>query len=364
MRIQAAVLYGTGEPLRVEELSLGEPQAGEVLVRLAASGVCHSDYHTVTGQVPLPLPIVLGHEGAGVVEAVGPNVTSVHPGDHVILSWVAACGRCRLCLEGHSNICATAMAGDDSLMMDGTTRLSARGQPIHHKARLATFADHAVVPEAATIQIRRDAPLDLAALVGCGVMTGVGAAIRTAKVAVGSTCVVIGCGGVGLNVIQGCALAGAKRIIGVDTHAAKEELARIFGATDFVDAATVNAVDAVRSLTDGGCDYAFEVVGAARTTEQALEMTRPSGTAVVVGVPAQNARASIDINFLMDGRTLTGTVYGSANLRVDIPMMVDLYMAGRLKLAELVTARRPLAEINEAFRDLVEGDGARTIILF
>lgn len=220
------------------------------------------------------------------------------------------------------------------------------------------------MPEAATIQIRRDAPLDLAALVGCGVMTGVGAAIRTAKVAVGSTCAVIGSGGVGLNVIQGCALAGAKRIIGVDTHAAKEKLARVFGATDFVDASTVNAVDAVRSLTDGGCDYAFEVVGGARTSEQALEMTRPSGIAVVVGVPAQNARASIDINFLMDERTLTGTVYGSANIRVDIPLMVDLCMAGRVKLAELVTARRPLAEINEAFWDLVEGDGARTIILF
>jgi len=364
MRVQAAVLYGTGEPLRIEDLRLEGPRSDEVLVRLAASGVCHSDYHTVTGQVPLPLPMVLGHEGAGVVEAIGPNVSSVRPGDHVILSWMAACGRCRQCLEGHSNICATAMAGDDSLMMDGTTRLSGSGGPIHHKARLATFADHTVVPVDAVIKIRDDAPLDLAALVGCAVMTGVGAAIRAAKVTVGSRCAVIGCGGVGLNVIQGCALAGAAQIVAIDTRSTKSDLARSFGATDFVDASTEEPVQAVRSLTGGGCDYAFEVVGSPRTTEQALEMTRQGGTAVVVGVPAQNARASVDINFLADERILKGTVYGSANLRVDIPMMVDLYMAGRLKLSELVTARRPLREINEAFRDLVEGDGARTVIEF
>src|SRR5918992_4499228 len=283
MKMKAAVLYEARTPLVVETVDLDDPKEGEVLVRLASAGVCHSDYHVMKGEWTLPLPMVLGHEAAGVVEKVGSRVTQVKPGDHVILNFRPNCGWCRYCTIGRPVLCN----GADTLrwmMFDGTVRLHKGGQDIYHFARTASFAEYAVVPQSGAVPVRKDMPLEKACLVGCAVMTGVGAVVNTARVPAGSSVLVIGCGGIGLNVIQGAALAGAERIIAVDLLENKLAYAREFGATDIVDASKGDVPGRILEMTDGGADYAFEAIGFSKTIEQAYESTCPGGVTTVVGM--------------------------------------------------------------------------------
>ncbi|HZA21945.1 MAG TPA: Zn-dependent alcohol dehydrogenase, partial [Dehalococcoidia bacterium] len=280
MKVKAAVLYEPQTPLVVETLDLDDPKEGEVLVRLASAGVCHSDYHVMKGEWKPPLPMVLGHEAAGVVEKVGPGVSMSKPGDHVILNFRPNCGWCRYCTVGRPVLCNGADTARWTLF-DGTVRLHKGNQDIYHFARTASFAEYVVVPQSGAVPVRDDMPLDKACLVGCSVMTGVGSVINTAKVEAGSSVMVIGCGGVGLNVIQGAALAGAERIIAVDVLENKLAYAQQFGATDIIDASHGDTVARVRDLTDGGVDYAFEAIGNSRTILQAYESTRPGGVTTV-----------------------------------------------------------------------------------
>lgn len=357
--MRAAVLYQPRSPLVVEEVEIRGPAPGEVLVRLAASGVCHSDFHVVKGEWTYDLPIVLGHEGAGIVERVGEGVTTVGPGHHVVLSWMPNCGRCYYCVTGRPNLCDHPRElAPGSGMWIGDLRLNILGH-------VGSFAEYTVVPEAGAVPIREEMPLDRASLLGCGVMTGVGAAINTARVRPGSTVAVFGCGGVGLNVIQGAALAGAGRIIAVDLTEDKLEFARRFGATDGVNAAEQDPVEAIKGLTgDAGADYGFEAIGDPQAMEQTYASVRKGGVAVIAGMPPDGERMSFPATLLYGERLLTGSVYGSANLRVDIPRLVDLYLAGRLDLDTLVTRRYALEEVNEAFAAMGGGQVGRGVIIF
>ena len=362
--MKAAVLYEEFQPLVVEELDLEGPRSGEVLVKLAASGVCHSDLHYIKGVREHPMPVVLGHEGAGTVEEVGPNVTYARPGDHVVLSFVPTCGRCSYCVNGRHNLCE-ARYGLRGSLPDGTRRLRKGDQEIYHFNGLSTFGERAVVPEDSLVLVREDAPLDKVALIGCGVPTGVGAAIHTAKVQPGSKVVVIGTGGVGLNVVQGSALAGAETIIAVDIRGPKLEHALQFGATHLVNGATEDVAERVRDITNGEmADYAFEVIGSVEAIYQALHTTRRGGTTVIVGVAPTGAQLTIDPDFLHQDRVLMGCTYGSCYPRADMPMLVDLYMSGKLKLDELISRTFPLEEINTAFDLLDRGEVARSIIRY
>jgi S-(hydroxymethyl)glutathione dehydrogenase/alcohol dehydrogenase len=364
MKIKAAVLYEANTPLMIEELELDEPREGEVLVRMASAGVCHSDYHVMKGEWNPPLPMVLGHEAAGVVEKVGPGVTLSKPGDHVILNFRPNCGWCRYCTAGRPVLCN----GSDSprwMMFDGSVRLHKGQQEIFHFARVASFAEYAVVPQSGAVPVRKDMPLDKACLVGCSVMTGVGSVINTAKVTPGSSVVVIGCGGIGLNVIQGAVLAGAGRIIAVDMLENKLAYAREFGATDIVDASRGDAVERVLDMTDGGADYAFEAIGDSKTILQAYESTCLGGVTTVVGMAPEDD--AVTINALSLPRTekvLMGSWYGSARPWIDLPKMVDLYMSGKLKIDPLVSRTYPLEEINEAYEALERGEVARSVLVF
>lgn len=363
--MKAAVLYRPREPLVIDEVELLEPQPKEVLVRIAASGVCHSDLHMIDGLIPCPTPIVLGHEGAGLVEKVGPDGDYVQPGDHVILSFVPSCGECPYCLAGRPNLCTVGnRATARATLLDGTTRLRKGEQPVYHGACVASFAPYAVVPESGVVKIRQDAPLDKVALIGCAVMTGVGAVINTAKVEAGSAVAVLGCGGVGLNVIQGAALAGAAKIIAVDIADFKLELAQQLGATHVVNAAKEEPVAAIRQISAGGVDYAFEVIGRTDTMRQAYDAVRRGGMAVVIGLAPLGAELSIPAGSLLTEKVLTGSAYGGARPRLDMPKLVDLYMAGKLKLDELISRVYPLEGINEAFEALRRGEVARSIIKF
>jgi S-(hydroxymethyl)glutathione dehydrogenase / alcohol dehydrogenase len=364
MSMKAAVLYGAHQPLVVEELSLLPPRHGEVRVRFAASGVCHSDLHYIKGDRTCPMPVVMGHEGAGVVEEVGAGVSYVQPGDHVILSLVPACGRCEDCVAGRPNLCAVRYTLNGNLP-DGTTRLRKGQDEIKHFACVSSFAEYGVVPEGSLVRIDKDMPLEQAALIGCCVTTGVGAALWTAKVQPGTSVVVIGCGGVGLNIVQGAALAGAERIIAVDTVPSKLEYAEAFGATHQVNASAVDPVQAVRDLTKcRGADYAFEAIGLTETSIQALQSTRRGGKAIIVGVIRQGAQLTIDPDFLHQDRQLLGCTYGSANMRAGMPQLIDLYRAKKLKLDELVSRTYKLEDINEAFEALDHGEVARSIIAY
>ncbi len=363
--MKAAVYYRGGEPLRVEEVELLAPQRLEVLVRIAAAGVCHSDLHFVDGVLPHASPAVLGHEGAGIVEAVGEGVTYVRPGDHVILSFIPSCGQCSYCVVGRPNLCTAGnRAAARGTLLDGTTRLRKDGEPVYHMSCTACFAERVVVSESSVVKVREEMPLDRAALIGCGVMTGVGAVINTAKVQPGSTVAVIGCGGVGLNVIQGAVLAGAARVVAIDISDYKLELAKQFGATDTVNASEVDPVAAVRELSPGGADYAFEVIGRPETMRQAYDAVRRGGTAVVVGLAPASAEVSIPAASLLQEKVLTGSAYGGTRARVDMSKLVELYLAGRLKLDELISRRYPLEGINEALEALRAGEVARSVIEF
>ncbi len=354
--MKAAILREVKKPLTIEEVSLDDPGPGQVLVKTAASGVCHSDLHFVEGLWPIPLPAVLGHEAAGVVEQVGPGVTYVEPGDHVVLLFVPFCGSCRDCMTGRPYLCT-----------QGRTRQAVLHIGDHAAvpfASMSSFAEHMVVPEGGVVKIRKDVPLDRAALVGCGVMTGVGAAINTAKVQPGTTCAVIGTGGVGLNVIQGCALAGAEKIIAVDIHPNKLEMAREFGATHFVDASKEDPVAKVHELTGGGADYAFEVIGLPQAITQAFDMARRGGEAIIVGMAPAGSTATISAPAFLQEKVLRGCCYGSTRPRYDMPRLIDLYMAGKLKLDELVSRTYPLEGINDAFAAMKNGEVARSVLVF
>jgi len=354
--MRAAVLYEVNKPLVVEEIDIDEPQRAQVMVRTAAAGVCHSDLHFIEGLWPYPLPVVLGHEASGVVERVGEGVTAVQPGDHVILSFIPWCGACRYCAGGRPFLCTQGGSR--------TMHLHKGDQPIYVFASVSGFAEYMVVPENGVVKIRDDAPLDKVALVGCGVMTGVGAVVNTAKVEAGSSVAVIGAGGVGLNVIQGAVLAGAAQIVAVDIRENKLEMARQFGATHTVNAATSDPVAAVRELTGGGPDYVFEVIGSPEAIAQAWDMVGAGGEVIVIGMVPFDSRVSINGRAFMRDKVLRGCVYGSTRPLVDMPRIVDLYMAGRLKIDELVTRTYPLEGINDAFAAMKNGEVARSIIKF
>src|ERR671914_245124 len=364
MKMKAAVLYEARTPLVVETVDLDDPKEGEVLVRLASAGVCHSDYHVMKGEWTLPLPMVLGHEAAGVVERVGAGVTQVKPGDHVILNFRPNCGWCRYCAIGRPVLCN----GADTVrwvMFDGTVRLHKGSQDIYHFARTASFAEYAVVPQSGAVPVRPDMPLDKACLVGCSVMTGIGAVINTAKVQPGSSVVVIGCGGIGLNVIQGAALAGAERIIAVDVLENKLAYAREFGATDIIDASPGDTVARIQDLTDGGADYAFEAIGNSRTILQAYESTRLGGVTTIVGMAPEDDQVTINaLSIPRTEKVIMGSWYGSARPWVDLPKMVDLYLSGRIKIDPLVSRTYRLEEINPAYEALEKGEVARSILVF
>lgn len=366
MRTKTAVVYELDKPVVVDDLELADPKAQEVLIRMVGSGVCHSDLSVVNGTIYHDPPIALGHEGAGVIEHVGAGVSYVRPGDHVVLSFVSYCGQCRMCRMGRVSLCQ-GFSTRPGYLLDDTCRLHNKsGQTIPQLARIGTMSEYAVVPEQSLIKIEPHYPLEKAALVGCGVTTGVGAVLNTAKVEPGSWVAVIGAGGVGLNVIQGAVLASAERIIAVDRVAWKLDFAQSFGATDLVNASEGDPVEAVRALTQGqGVDYAFEVIGHTSTIEQAYAMIRPFGTAVIVGMARPDAQAAIPAqNLVVTEKRLIGSFYGSAVPRTDMPRLLDLYDQGRLKLDELITQTYRLEQINEAFADMEAGKNARGVILF
>ena len=366
MKIKAAVLYEPGLPFAVETLELEPPREGEVLIKVAAAGVCHSDWHLMTGATSHALPVVPGHEGAGVVVATGPGVPRVHNGDHVALNWAPSCGRCFYCLHDRPSLCATYVepiwAGT---MIDGTTRLSQNGRVVYHFSALACFADHAVVPEAACVPIDKAIPFPVAALIGCAVTTGVGAVLNTARVKPGSSVVVYGAGGVGLNIIMGARLAGASRIIAIDTHAAKGDIALSFGATDFMIAGP-GTVGAIRNLTEGrGADYVFEAIGLPAVQEECLNAARPGGLVVLAGVAPMGSGTNLPGAIITrQEKTITGTYYGSANPARDFPLYGDFYLHGQLDLDRLISRTYDLNQINEAYADMLSGDIARGLIIF
>jgi Zn-dependent alcohol dehydrogenase len=363
--MRASVLFEQGKPLLVEDLELEAPRRGEALVRMAASGVCHSCLHAADGSWKgVPVPIVLGDEGAGVVEEVGPGVEELAPGDPVILSWAPTCGRCHYCVIGRPNLCERRQPGR-GVLPDGTTRMSLHGQPVYHYGHVATYASQTVVHESCAIRIDKNMPLDRAALIGCSVMTGVGAVINTAAVPAGASMAVFGVGGVGLNVVQGGALVAAHPIIAVDVKPAKLEHARALGASHAVDASREDAVAAIRRLTRLGADYAFVAVGDTRAITQAADALAPGGTCVLIGVPETGATVPLDVRPLVVAeRVIRGCSYGSARTREDLPRLVSLYLAGKLKVDQLITRRYGLDEANEAFRALAAGELARGLIVF
>ena len=363
--MKASVLFEQGAPLRVEELDLEGPREGEVLVRMAASGVCHSCLHAADGSWKgVPVPIVLGDEGAGTVESVGAGVRELQAGDHVILSWAPTCGRCHYCVIGRPNLCEKRLPGR-GLLPDGTTRMALGGKPVYHYGHVAPYASRTVVHESSAIRIDPAMPLDRAALVGCSVMTGVGAVLNTARVPAGASMAVFGTGGVGLNVVQGGAMVAAHPIIAVDVKPARLEHALALGATHAVDASKEDPAAAIRRITGRGADFTFVAVGSAPAVGQAADALAPGGTCVVIGVPPTGQTFPLDLRPLVTGeRAIVGSSYGSARTREDLPRLVTLYQAGKLKIDELITKRYGLEEANEAFRALAAGELGRGLIVF
>jgi S-(hydroxymethyl)glutathione dehydrogenase / alcohol dehydrogenase len=366
MRTHAALLSGPHQSFVIEDLTLDEPRQGEVLVRIAASGVCHSDYHLVTGATKHPMPAVVGHEGAGVVQAVGEGVTRVQPGDHIVLSWSPDCGHCFYCLHDKPNLCETftgpIWAGT---MLDGTTRLHHNRAPVYHYCGLATMSEYAVVPQESCIPIRKDVPLQVAALVGCAVATVAGATMYTTQVRPGESVAVYGCGGIGLSIVQGAVLCGATTIIAVDTNPSKLQLVREFGATHALDAGG-DTVAQIRELTGGrGADHVFEAVGIPGVQETAFEAVRPGGTLVLVGLSAMGSGTNLPGAVITrTEKVIKGSYYGTVNAKRDFPMLLDLYMSGQLPLDKLVSQTYTLDQINEAYQAMLGGAVARGVIVF
>jgi S-(hydroxymethyl)glutathione dehydrogenase/alcohol dehydrogenase len=363
MRITAPVLIKPNEPMQMLEIDLDEPAHGEVRVRMTASGVCHSCLHAYDGSHSgIPMPIVLGDEGSGVVDAVGPGCTRLSPGDHVIISWAPDCGSCQYCATGYPSLCLNGVGAGEA--WGGGTRFHRDGEPVYHYGP-ATYGPYIVVPEAAAVGVRKDFPLDLAALIGCSVTTGFGAVVNTAGVRAGQSVAVFGCGGVGLNAVQGAAVTGAYPIIGIDLLDSKLEFARHFGATHTINLTTDDLMEEVLKLTGHGVDASIVAVGSTRAMEQGLEVLSKQGIEVVVGLPGTGETFSVDPRTLMVGeRRIVGSRYGTGNPMVEFPRMVELAMAGLLKVEDLVTKRYALDEADEAFRSLAAGEQARGLIVF
>ncbi len=362
--MQAAVLNSAPGELEIEEVQIDRPEPREVLIDTKAAGLCHSDLHFMEALYPFPLPAVLGHESAGVVSAVGSDVHYVEPGDHVITCLSAFCGTCEECISGRLSLCVRK---NTELVrgQDQPPRLSRNGEPVNHFLHLSSFAEQMLVHEHALVKIAPEMPLDKAALIGCGVTTGLGAVFRTAKVEPGATMAVIGCGGIGLSAVQGGRIAGANKVVAVDTNPSKLELAQIMGATHVVDASEVDPVDAIRELTDGvGVHHCFEAVGLKATAEQAFRMVRPGGQATVIGMIPVGTKVEVHGVDLLSEKTLTGSNMGSNQFRTDMPRFVDMYLDGRLKLDEMVSATIELDQINDGFAEMKSGNLARSVITF
>lgn len=368
MKVEAAIAVEAGMPLEIDEIDLDGPKAGECLVRLVATGVCHTDAFTLSGDDPEGLfPAVLGHEGAGVIEEVGPDVHSLAVGDHVIPLYTPECRECKFCLSGKTNLCgAIRETQGKGLMPDGTSRIRWRGKQLHHYMGTSTFAKAAIIPEIALARIRKDAPLDKVCLLGCGITTGIGAVLNTAKVEPGSTVAIIGLGGIGLAAVQGAVMAGAERILCIDTNPKKFELARQFGATECINPREVADIEAhVIDATDGGVDYSFECIGNVETMASALRMTHKGwGESIIIGVAGAGQEIHARPFLLVTGRVWRGTAFGGVKGRTQLPGFVDQYMDGQIKLDEMISRTMPLGEINRAFDLLHEGEVIRSVIRF
>jgi S-(hydroxymethyl)glutathione dehydrogenase/alcohol dehydrogenase len=368
MKTRAAVAWKAGAPLSIETVDLEGPKAGEVLVEIKATGICHTDQFTLSGADPEGLfPAILGHEGAGVVVDVGPGVTSLRRDDHVIPLYTPECRQCKFCLSRKTNLCQQIRSTQGrGLMPDATSRFSLDGKPILHYMGTSTFSNYIVVPEIALAKIRPDAPFDKVCYIGCGVTTGVGAVLFTAKVEAGANVVVFGLGGIGLNVIQGAKMVGAGKIIGVDINPAREAMARQFGMTDFVNPKDVpNVVDAIVQLTDGGADYSFECVGNTTLMRQALECCHKGwGKSIIIGVAAAGQEISTRPFQLVTGREWKGSAFGGARGRTDVPKIVDWYMDGKISIDPLITHTLKLEEINHGFELMERGESIRSVVVF
>jgi S-(hydroxymethyl)glutathione dehydrogenase / alcohol dehydrogenase len=366
MDVKAAVAFKAGEPLSIETVQLEGPKAGEVLVEIKATGICHTDSFTLSGDDPEGLfPAILGHEGAGVVVDVGPGVTSVTRGDHVIPLYTPECRQCKFCLSGKTNLCqAIRETQGQGVMPDGTSRFSIDGEPIFHYMGTSTFSNFSVMPEISIAKIRKDAPFDKVCYIGCGVTTGVGAVINTAKVTPGSTVAVFGLGGIGLNVIQGARMVSADIIIGVDINLSKVELATQFGMTHFVNPKEVdNVVSAIADITDGGVDYSFECIGNTQTMRQSLECCHKGwGESVIIGVAGAGQEISTRPFQLVTGRVWKGSAFGGARGRTDVPKIVDWYMDGKIDIDSLITHKLSLENINQGFDLMHAGESIRAVV--
>jgi S-(hydroxymethyl)glutathione dehydrogenase/alcohol dehydrogenase len=374
--MKAAVFYGPNQPLKIEQVDIDDPREHEVLVRTAATGVCHSDLHFVEGLYPHPAPAILGHEAAGVVEKVGSAVTYLKPGDHVISCPSVFCGYCEECMSGHPNRCSNRAATQRA--KNDPPRMSKGGQPVRQFADLSTYAEKMLVHENALVKITNDIPLDRAALIGCGVTTGVGAVLNTAKIEPGSTVAVFGCGGVGISAIQGARIAGARMIIAVDQFESKLAMARRFGATHTIDASQADAVEEIQKLTStsagdmvlegfgksGGVDYAFEAVGLKKLAEQCFEAIKPGGTATIIGMIPVGQKVELDGPKFLTERKIQGTMMGGNRFRIDMPRYIDYYLQGRLNLDDMISKRARLENVNEAFESMKKGEVARTVLMF
>ena len=369
MKTRAAIAYEAGKPLSIEEIDVEGPKAGEVLLRVVATGVCHTDAFTLSGEDPEGIfPAILGHEGGAIVQEVGAGVTSVKPGDHVIPLYTPECGKCKFCLSGKTNLCQAIRATQGKgLMPDGTSRFSKNGKPIFHYMGTSTFSEYTVLPEIAIAKIDAAAPLDKVCLLGCGITTGIGAVLNTAKVTPGSSVAVFGLGGIGMSVIQGAALAKAGRIVAIDVNPAKFEMARALGATDVINPKDHDKPiqEVVVALTEGGVDYSFECIGNVNVMRQALECAhRGWGISVIIGVAGSGQEISTRPFQLVTGRVWKGSAFGGARGRTDVPRIVDWYMEGKINIDDLITHTMPLEEINTAFDLMHRGESIRSVVKF
>lgn len=365
MKTRAAVLYEAGRPAVIEEITLDPPQQGEILVRMQAAGVCHSDLHVCDGLVPEPMPLVLGHEGTGVVADVGQGVNGLRPGDRVVLTLVPACGTCYFCLRGEPHMCLTsAEMAAKGVLRDGTSRMHIDAHPLHYFNSVSCFSEYVVVPQEGAVKIPDDIPVEIAALLGCAVVTGVGAVERTAQVRPGDSVAVIGCGGVGLNVIQAASLSGAYPVIAIDIRQEKIDLAKSFGASHGVNSREQDAAAAIQEITHYGVDWAFEVLGNPHTIEQAWELIRPGGTVVVVGLAPKGSRVSLQAFDFISEKNIRGCFYGSSHFHADVPVILERIRAGRMRTDGMVSHSVPLEELETAFSRLQHGNGVRTILRF
>jgi S-(hydroxymethyl)glutathione dehydrogenase/alcohol dehydrogenase len=369
MKVKAAVAFEAGKPLSIEDVELEGPKNGEVLVEIKATGICHTDHFTLSGADPEGLfPCILGHEGAGVVVEVGSGVKSLEPGDHVIPLYIPECRECEYCLSGRSNLCQAIRATQGKgVMPDGSSRFSFKGEMLHHYMGTSTFANYTVLPEIALAKIREDAPFEKVCYIGCGVTTGIGAVINTAKVRPGSNVVVFGLGGIGLNVIQGARMVGADMIVGVDINARKQSLAERFGMTHFVNPKEVDGdlVAHLVELTRGGADYSFECIGNVQTMRQALECCHKGwGESVIIGVAGAGQEIGTRPFQLVTGRVWRGTAFGGAKGRTDVPRIVDWYMDGKINIDDLITHTMPLTDINHGFELMEQGSSIRSVVIY